>query len=319
LPTDQRRRVELVAGDAASIDFGLSGAELRKLATRITRIHHCAQVTYLGVDRAAAERVNVGGARELLEVAAACERLESLVFYSTASVSGDRTGVIKEDDLNKGQRFRNVVDETKARAEKIVRGAIGRLPVVIVRPSIVVGDSTTGQIDRMDGPYLLIVLILTSPPDLVLPLPGRGDVPLNLVPIDWVARSAVAIGDDPRAVGRCFHLVDPAPLSARRVFELVAQAAGRRGPRGSIPANLARALLRTPGLERFVKSPRGFIEALVTAVTYDARNTNEIVSDLDKQCPPLETYVDHLVDFAQMRLRERRARRVETDVQDPLG
>ena len=101
-----------------------------------------------------------------------------------------------------------------------------------------------------------MLLVVTSPPDLALPLPGRGDEPLNLVPIDWVARASVALGRDPRARGRTFHLVDPHPLTTRRVFELVARAGGRRGPRGSIPANLAKALLRAPGLDRIAKSPR---------------------------------------------------------------
>src|SRR6201999_2261702 len=137
-----------------------------------------------------------------------------LVHHSTAHVSGDRTGVVVEDDLQKGQRFRNVVEETKARAEKKMRAPMNRLPIAVVRPSIVVGDSQTGEIDRFDGPYLLILLIVTSPAEIALPLPSRGDAPLNLVPADYVARAARAIGLDSRAPGRTFHIVDPAPLTA---------------------------------------------------------------------------------------------------------
>ena len=166
---------------------------------------------------------------------------------STAHVCGDRRGVVTEDELQAGQAFRSVVEETKARGEKLVRGAMDRLPIAVMRPATIVGDSITGEVDRFDGPYLLVLLVVTSPPDLALPLPGRGDELLNLVPIDWVARAAVALGRDARSHGRTFHLVDPRPLAARRVFELVARAGGRRGPRGSIPANLAKALLRAPG------------------------------------------------------------------------
>jgi thioester reductase-like protein len=321
LSAEDRRRVHIVEGDAAAIDHGLSGAEFKSLARRVTRIHHCAQVTYLGVDAKTAEQVNVGGAREAIELASSCEKLECLVFHSTANVSGDRRGRVEEGDLQAGQSFRSMVEETKARAEKLVRGAMGRLPIAVMRPATIVGDSATGEVDRFDGPYLLILLVVTSPPDLALPLPGRGDEPLNLVPIDWVARASVALGRDPRSHGRTFHLVDPHPLTTRRVFELVARAGGRRGPRGSIPANLAKALLRAPGLDRIAKSPRAFLETLTTPVTYDARNTDELLGTLGVAgCPPLESYVDRLVDYVQERVRQRRAtKKPDLEIEDPLG
>jgi thioester reductase-like protein len=322
LPPDQKSRVELMEGDAASIDLGLSGKEWRELTAKVDRIHHCAHLTYLGVDRKAAEHVNVGGTREILELASACANLKCLVYHSTASVSGDRTGMVMEDDLKRGQSFRNVVEETMARGEKIVRARMGDLPIAVVRPTIVIGDSQTGEVDRMDGPYLLILLIVTSPPDFALPLLGRGEAPLHLVPIDFIVRAAGAIGRDPRAAGRTFHLADPAPLTARRVFELVALAGGRRGPRGSIPANLAKALLRTPGLERFAKSPRAFLEALITPVAYSTANTDEILEGTGIKCPSFESYVDKLVEHVQLRVRERRAAKrgaADLELEDPLG
>jgi thioester reductase-like protein len=323
LPLDQRQRVVLFDGDAASMDLGLSGKEFRSITKEIDRIHHWAEVSYLGTEREAAEHTNVGGAREILEVAEACSQLKCLVFHSTAAVSGSRTGLVREDELDKGQAFRNVVEETKAHAERIMRRAMARspeLPICVVRPAIVVGDSRSGEVDRFDGPYLLILLMVTSPPDFALPLPGRGDSPLNLVPVDYVARAARAIGLDRRSPGRTFHLVDPSPLTARRVFELVARAGGRRMPRGFIPANLTKALLRTPGLDRFAKSPRAFLDALGTPVVYSTANTDEILSDSRIQCPPFESYVDKLVEYVQVRLREKRAKRLaDRELDDPLG
>lgn len=320
LQAGERKRVTIVEGDAAAIDFGLSGAELRDLLRDVTHIHHCAQVTYLGVDRKTAEHVNIGGAHEAIEVASLCPKLQMLVFHSTANVSGDRRGVVAEDELKAGQAFRSVVDETRALAEKIVRAAMPKLPIAVMRPATIVGNSRTGEVDRFDGPYLMILLVVTSPPDLALPLPGSGDAPLNLVPIDWVARASVALGRDARARGRTFHLVDPHPLSARRVFEVVAHAGGRRSPRGSIPANLAKALLRAPGIGNLAKSPRAFLETLTTDVAYDARNADELLAGAGIACPPLESYVDKLVEFAKHRVRERRATKRETrnEVEDPL-
>jgi len=320
LPLEKRQRVHLIEGDATSMDLGLSGAEFRTLTGEIDVIHHCAQASSPGVDRSTAVPMNVGGAREILEVAEAARDLKMLVFHSTAMVSGDRSGVVREDDLGTGQGFRNAVEETKARAEKMMRAAMSKVPIAVLRPGMIVGDSTTGEVDRFDGPYLLILLLVTSPPDFALPLPGRGDAPLHLVPIDYVVRAARVIGRDPRAAGRTFHVVDPSPLTTRQVFELVARVGGRRVPRGFIPAGLTKALLRTPGLDRIAKSPRAFLDALGTRVTYDSTNTSEILSGTDIRCPRFEDYVERLVDYVQVRLREKRAERVRAaEFEDPLG
>ncbi|HEX7666444.1 MAG TPA: SDR family oxidoreductase, partial [Polyangiaceae bacterium] len=318
LPLEQRRRVNVIEGDAAWMDLGLSGAEFRSLTREVDRIHHCARVSYLGADRASVEHTNVNGAREILEFAEACHDLKSLVFHSSTSVSGDRTGLVREDELDKGQKLRNVVEETSLRAEQMMRAAMKKIPIVVVRPSMVVGDSLTGEVDRFDGPYLLILLLLTAPPDVALPLPGKGDVQLHLVPADYVAKAAHAIGKDPRAPGRTFHLVDPNPLTARRVFELFARAGGRRMPRGSIPANFTKALLKTPGIDRFVKSPRAFLETLTTPVSYATSQTDTILGGSGIVCPPFETYVDKLVEFVQDKMREKRLR-AERDEHDPLS
>lgn len=320
LPLEQRQRVNVLEGDASALDLGLSGKELRELAGEVDRIHHLAKVTSPGVDERRARDVNLGGAREILEVASLCSSLKCLVFHSTALVSGTRTGLVLEADLDKGQEYRNVVEETLARAERTMRAAMERLPICVVRPTIIVGDAQTGEVDRSGGFYYLVLLIATSPPDLALPLVGRGDSFLNLVPVDYVVRAAAALGRDPRAPGRTFHVGDPAPLTARRVFELVAAAGGRRTARSHIPANLTKALLRTPGIERFAKSPRAFLDALATPVTYSFANTTELLSDTDVRCPPFESYVESLVEHVQTRLRERKAQReVEDEALDPLA
>jgi thioester reductase-like protein len=308
-PKSHRDRFVMIEGDAAAMDLGLSGSEFRSLASEIDRIHHAAHVTYLGVDQKTAQDLNVGGTSEILELARASRSLKCLVVHSTAEVCGDRTGLVLEDDLEAGQHFPTFVAETRARAEKLVRRAMNDLPIAVVRPATIVGDSVTGEIDRFDGPYLLVLLIVTTPAEIAVPLPARGDTPLNLVPIDFVVRASHAIGRDPRAPGRTFHLVDPSPVSAKRVFDLVARAGGRPSPRGFIPTNLTKALLRTPGLERFAKSPRAFVERLATPVRFDARNAEAILASAGIACPAFESYVDQIVEYVRDRVREKRERR----------
>jgi thioester reductase-like protein len=321
-PKNMRSRFVMIEGDAAAMDLGLSGVEFRALSGEIDRIHHAAQVTYLGVDQRTAKQLNVDGTVEVIELGRACPSLKCLVLHSNAEVAGDRTGIVREDELQAGQRFPTFIAETRARAEKLARQAMTDVPIAVVRPATIVGDSLSGEIDRFDGPYLLILLIVTTPAEIAVPLPGRGDSPLNLVPIDFVVRAARAIGRHPRAPGRTFHLVDPNPLTAKRVFDLVARASDRPAPRGFIPTNLTKALLRTPGLERFAKSPRAFVDRLATRVRFDARNADEILTEARIACPPFESYVDHIVEYVRERVREKRERRdfsgmEETDA-DPI-
>ena len=196
-------------------------------------------------DRAPGQRA---GTRTVLDLARDAGRLERVVHWSTAMVSGDRRGTFYEEDLEAGQKFHNAYERTKFEAEKLVRAAMRRCRSRCVRPAIIVGDSRTGEIDKLDGPYYLMVLIATNASGLRLPLLGRGDAPLHLVPIDYVIDAAWHVARSDDAAGKTFHLVDPAPLSARAVFEGVAEHAKTEKPRGHIPRPLARAVLRTPGL-----------------------------------------------------------------------
>ena len=151
---------------------------------------------------------------------------------------------------------------------------------------------------------------------------GLGTKPLNLVPIDWVAR---AIGRARARPARSRAHVPPRRSAAASrpasVFELVARAGGRRGPRGSIPANLAKALLRAPGLERIAKSPRAFLETLTTPVTYE-RAQRRRAARLARRpaCPPLESYVEKLVEYVQgaRAPAAARPRPSRVEVEDPL-
>jgi thioester reductase-like protein len=317
----ERERVNMIEGDAASMDLGLSGKEYRELAAHIDRIHHVAQVVFPGVDQKMAEAVNIGATREIIELGRLSSHLKSIVAHSSAQVSGNRTGLVLEEELSAGQAFRTPVEETLARAERLLRAAMHDLPIAVVRPTQIVGDSRTGEVDRFNGPYLLILLIVSSPQDFPVLLPTRGDAPLHLVPIDYVVQAARHIGVHPNAMGRTFHLADPRPLSVRRVFELVARSGGKRLPSGFIPKSLTKALLSAPGLNLLSKGPRALLDLIATPVRYDSRNTEEILGGSGVTCPAFESYVDALVAYVKQRIEERRLRAddVEAETHDALS
>ncbi len=292
-----RDRAEVLVGDVCDMDLGLSSAEYRALSHELTWIHHLAGIYFMGVDDETARRVNIGGTRTVLDLARDAAQIERVVHWSTALVSGDRRGTFYEEDLEAGQRFHNGYERTKYDAERLVRGATQRLPITIIRPSIIVGDSRTGEIDKLDGPYYLMVLIATNASGRRLPMLGRGDTPLHLVPIDYVIDAAWQAARSIGAAGKTFHIVDPNPLTARAVFEGVAEHANTEKPRGHIPRPLARAVLRTPGLSRLGKGPLAFLDMLDRPIHYDQTNTAHALAGTTVRCPSLSDYLPTLVRY----------------------
>jgi thioester reductase-like protein len=316
LPGDPDR-FQVLEGDVRKMDLGLSGPELNALAREVRIIHHMASVFHLGVDRSVAEDVNVGGTMEVLELARIAGGLERLVYYSTVGVSGDYRGVWTEDDLDRGQRFANHYEETKLRMEKLLRGVPG-LPLTVIRSPVIVGDSATGEIDRFDGPYQLMLLFIALPVDLGLPLPGRASRYINLVPVDHFARAARVLSSHPDATGHTYHVVDPDPLTMARVFELVATASEKKVPRGYIPAPLTRAVMRTPGLERFADSPVAALDLFTADVVYASSGAQALLREAGVRCPRFPDYVDNLVAFLRQKIKKETGGRGEEEVYDPL-
>ncbi|MBI2377608.1 MAG: SDR family oxidoreductase [Deltaproteobacteria bacterium] len=292
-------RVRLFFGDVTAMDLGLSGPEYSALISDATEVYHLAAVHSFGVSRAIAEAVNVTGTRNVLELARAVGKLDRLVHFSSAYVSGDRRGVILEDELDEGQGFRNPYEATKAAAERLVEAAKKRLPVIILRPPAVVGDSKTGEIDRLEGVYHAALLLLGAPTGLPIPFPGEGAAPLNMIPVDYLVDATCALATSPTTIGKTFHVVDPNPLSARRVYKALAESAGRRESKMRVSPNLTKALLRIPGLERYASSSHQVIDYLNHMAFYNSRNTIDALYGTGIRCPPFPSYVGALVRYVR--------------------
>jgi nucleoside-diphosphate-sugar epimerase len=312
------RDAEVWEGDVVRMHLGLSGSEHKGLVRDTTAIWHLAALSHLDAEPDAIRRVNVEGTRNVLELARASRRLGRLHHFSTALVSGDRLGVILEDELEMGQRFRNAYEESKARAEVLVRRAMADVPATVYRPSIVVGDSRTGEIDRFDGPYYLAILLVTSPLAVPLPLPGDGVAPLNVVPVDYVVSAALAIGRKEASAGKTVHLVDPAPFSARRVYEMIAERANKRLPPVSIPHRLVEAVLSMPLLERFYRQQRAAVESVNHLAFYNPMNLLSLLEGTGVRCPPITSYLDRLIAFVKREFEKRRQAESDAAIEDPF-
>lgn len=320
LPTSEQ--VRLIVGDSTAIDFGLSGVAYTELLATVTHVHHVTP----RAGKAKAKDEIIASTREFLEFVANSKRVVCGLHHSTVQVFGDREGWLDEDTRAERAHVRTPKEEALALSESLVDRELVALPLAIARSGFMAGNSVTGETEPENGIYLLALLCLSAPSDLRLPFPGRGEWQLNLVPVDWVARVAALLVRSPQAVHGRFHLVDPAPFAARRVFELVAAAAASLRDAGGartsfLPAGFTRALLRAPGLEPLVRSPRAFFEAWMRDVRFSSLQANAALGAAAPVCPPFDAYVSRVVERVAQNARKAQRERApvrELEDEDPL-
>ena len=290
-------RVEILPGDITQRGLGLGTDDAERLAATVTTAFHLAAVYDLAVPLATAERVNVEGTGNVLELLERCERLERHNYVSTAYVAGTRNGVVYEHELVMGQGFKNHYESTKFQAEVWVRRTMDRIPTTIYRPAIVVGDSRTGETQKFDGPYYLLRSIAAMG-DGPIPQIGRADAPFNVVPVDFVIDALVAGAGDSEAVGATLHLVDPDPITAHDVAEVFAEHYAGRRTRYRVSARLVQESLRfAPVRKAMGGAPRESIIYLNHSVRFDTRQASALLARNGVHCPHFVDYASAIVEF----------------------
>jgi thioester reductase-like protein len=293
-------RVEVLEGDIAKRRLGLAPHDWERLTAEVRHVFHLAAVYDLSVPLELAQRVNVDGTGNVLELCAACERLERLNYVSTAYVAGVRKGVVYEHELTLGQDFKNHYESTKFQAEVWVRQELERVPTTIYRPAIVVGDSRTGETQKFDGPYYMLrVISFCERRGMPIPQFGRSNAPFNVVPVDFVLDAMLAGASEPAAVGQTFHLVDPEPVTAVELLGILAEAYAGREPSLRLPPRVVANSLRVPAVRAmFGGAPRESIRYLNHPVRFDVRRAADVLGRAaGLRVPRFAEYAPALVRF----------------------
>jgi thioester reductase-like protein len=292
-------RIEILAGDIGDRRLGLSDELYDRLAAETTSVYHLAAIYNLAVPLEVAQRVNVEGTGNVLELCARCEHLSRFNYVSTAYVAGDRKGVVYEHELSLGQGFKNHYESTKFQAELWVREWMHRVPTTIYRPAIVIGDSRTGETQKFDGPYYLLRTIARSSHDNV-PIPqfGRSEAPFNCVPVDFIVDAMTVAAADPAALGATLHLVDPDPVTAAEVGKIFSREYSGKEPTLRVPPRLIENALRfKPVRDAYGGAPHEGIRYLNHPVRFDTRTATDILDRHGLHCPRLQEYVGPIVRF----------------------
>jgi thioester reductase-like protein len=288
----------IVAGDIARSDLGMSAEDLKMVRSEATTIFHLAAVYDLAVPRDVALLVNFEGTRHVNLLARSLLNLARYHYISTCYVAGKRKGIIRETELQHDAGFRNHYEESKYLAEREVEGLKSELPVTIHRPSVVCGDSKTGETTKYDGVYYLINYLLKWPALLSRFNIGNDEVALNLVPVDFVVDSIAALANEERAVGKTVQLADPNPLTTRELFNAIARSISGRGTAITIPAKLVHFTLMLPAAPRITGLPHYGVPYFFLKQSYDTSQAEQLLWAHKISCPPFEAYVDRIVAYA---------------------
>ena len=289
----------LLEGDITREDLGLSAPDLEEARGGATVVFHLAAVYDLAVSREVGLRVNVEGTRNVNRFALGLPKLGRYHYVSTCYVAGRRTGVILESELRHGEGFRNNYEETKYLAELEVDALKRELPVTIHRPSVVCGDSRTGETAKYDGVYYLIQYLRMSPRALSLANIGNSEVRLNVVPVDYVVEAMAALARDERAAGETVQIADPAPLTTEELFDLISRNLAGRESLLTVPAPLVRTTLNIPLNEKVTGLPRVGVPYFFLKQTYDTARATALLGPRGVHCPRFPDYVPALLDFVE--------------------
>jgi thioester reductase-like protein len=292
-------RIEVLEGDIGERSLGLSDADRDRLKSEVTVAFHLAAIYNLAVPLEIAQRVNVDGTGNVLELCEQCKQLRRLNYVSTAYVAGERHGVVYEHELVMGQGFKNHYESTKFQAEVWVREALDRVPTTIYRPAIVVGDSRTGETQKFDGPYYMLRTIAVSVArHTPIPQFGASGAPFNVVPVDFVVDALASVSAEPAAEGETLHLVDPDPVSARELLTLLSREYAGKEPAYKLPPRLIESSLRFKTVrDVFSGAPQESIKYLNHEVRFDTRRADDLLARAGLRCPRFEEYVGPVVKF----------------------
>ncbi len=289
----------IITGDITEKNVGMTDADLEVVLNETTDVYHLAAVYDLSVEKELAYKVNVEGTKNVNEIVKNIKNLRRYNYISTCYVAGKRDDVIYENELEHDEGFRNYYEETKYFAEVEVEKLKATHPVTIYRPSVVCGDSKTGETAKYDGIYYVIKFLLKFPEVFRLVNVGNKDVRLNLVPVDFVVDAMVALAKDERAVGKTVAVADPKPLTTKEICDSIAESITNKKSVITPPPKVVESFLKSPFSPPLTGLPHSGVPYFFIPQTYDTEIADQLLPAHDVACPSFDEYVGNLVKFVE--------------------
>jgi NAD(P)-dependent dehydrogenase (short-subunit alcohol dehydrogenase family) len=314
-----KARAIAVFGDLTAKKLGVAADEVKALkAAGIDAVFHLAAVYDLKADEESQIQANIEGTRNVVEFAKAVDA-KHLHHVSSIAAAGLYEGVFREDMFDEAENLDHPYFNTKHESEKIVRKE-SKVPWTVYRPAFVVGDSVSGEMDKIDGPYYFFKLIQRMrqllPP--WFPSVGVEGGRLNIVPVDFVVACIDHIAHAKADIkGKCFHLVDPMGYRVGDVLDIFSKAA--HAPKmnlfvnaallGFIPKSVKKGLMALAPVRRIrgavmkdLGLPEDILEFINWPTRYDRRDLDAVLRGSGIECPKLDDYAWRLWDYWERHL-----------------
>ena len=313
-----KARAIAVFGDLTSKKLGVSADDMKTLKGKVDHVYHLAAVYDLSADETSQVRVNIEGTRNAVEFANAIDA-GHLHHVSSIAAAGLYEGVFREDMFDEADGLDHPYFMTKHESEGIVRKE-SKVPWTVYRPALVVGDSHTGEMDKIDGPYYFFKLIQRMRQILPpwMPSVGLEGGRINIVPVDFVVAALDHISHAKSDLDKkCFHLVDPSGYRVGDVLDIFSKAA--HAPKmnlfinaallGFIPKSVKKGLMALAPVKRVraaILKDLGLPDDMLTFINfptrYDCRQALAALKGSGIECPPLPDYAWRLWDYWERHL-----------------
>jgi len=313
-----KARAVPVTGDLTAKKLGVAGETIKALKGQVDAVYHLAAVYDLSADAESQVQVNIEGTRNLVEFAKAVDA-GHVHHVSSIAAAGLYEGVFREDMFDEAEGLDHPYFMTKHESEKIVRTEC-KVPWTVYRPALVVGDSKTGEMDKIDGPYYFFKLIQRMRQILPpwMPSVGIEGGRINIVPVDFVVACIDHISHSKQLVkGKCYHLVDPVGYRVGDVLDIFSKAA--HAPKmnlfvnaallGFIPKSVKKGLMAVSPVRRIrnaVMKDLGLPDDMFTFINfptrYDRRELDAALKGSGIECPNLRDYAWVLWDYWERHL-----------------
>ncbi|MCA1031243.1 SDR family oxidoreductase [Bacillus timonensis] len=289
--------ISMIVGDITKDDLGISLQVKNELSASVTHVLHLAAIYDLAVPREIAYKVNVEGTKNVNSLILSLPSLKRYIYFSTAYVAGNRTGTLYENELVMPQSFKNHYEQTKYEAEKLVREIAETIPTTIIRPGIVKGHSKTGETNKFDGPYFMLNFLERLKFSPVIPFIGKGNVKVQLVPIDYIIAATIFLGHNEIGVNKTYHLTDPSPYTVREVYKWITEAHLHKIPRGTVPVSFVKLLLSFQLIRKLFHIEKEALDYFTWDAQFDSTNAQKDLEKANITCPDLKQTIKPMVTY----------------------
>ncbi|MBC7714319.1 MAG: SDR family oxidoreductase [Rhizobacter sp.] len=275
--------IEFVSGDITNLEvITFEGKVRSEFLDSIDVVLHAAALYDLAATHSATFLQNVVGTQNILHLLNSMKNLKSFYYISTIAVGDPDTFFLEEDQLPKRSNFTDAYSETKYLAEQIVRENLSKKYVTrIIRPGIIVGDSVTGKMSKVDGPYYFIKAFNKYAKFLkyasIIPLSFNPRAKLPIIPVDQCARfiSLLIERDELQVNLKTYHLVSSESPSLEEFLNDLNDMAGIKTHYFAVKQNkLHNSLLKLLGI------PEEVLPFMFSRLSYDKTSTLEDLPEI---------------------------------------